>query len=54
MWCRDLHTNILVGDTINYITKQIYIRKKLTPICAKRTFRRLRIKLLLLNSIVDS
>ena len=34
-----LFTNIPIQDTINYVTKQIYVHKKLTPICSKLTFR---------------
>ena len=40
-----LITNILVQETINYITEQIYVHKKLMPICSKLIFRRLLIKL---------
>ena len=28
-----LFTNIPIQETINYITEQIYVHKKLTPIC---------------------
>ena len=34
-----LFANIPIQDTINYVTKQIYVHKKLTPICSKLTFR---------------
>ena len=37
--------NIPIQETINYIIKQIYVYKKLTPICSKQIFRRLLIKL---------
>ena len=40
-----LFTNILIEETINYINEQIYVHKKLTPICSKLIFRRLLIKL---------
>ena len=40
-----LITNILVQETINYITEQIYVHKKLMPICLKVIIRRLLIKL---------
>ena len=40
-----LFTNILIQETINYIIEQIYVHKKLTPICSKLIFRRLLIKL---------
>ena len=40
-----LFTNILIEETVNYITDQIYVHKKLTPICLKLIFRRLLIKL---------
>ena len=40
-----LFTNILIEETINYIIDQIYVHKKLTPICSKLIFRRLLIKL---------
>ena len=39
-----LFTNIPIQETINYITEQIYIHKKLTPICWSLIFRRLVIK----------
>ena len=39
-----LFTNIPMQETINYITEQISIHKKLTPICSKLIFRRLLIK----------
>ena len=37
--------NIPIEETINYIIKQIYVHKKLTPTCSKQIFRRLSIKL---------
>ena len=40
-----LFTNIPIEETINYINDQIYVHKKLTPICSKLIFRRLLIKL---------
>ena len=40
-----LFTNIPIQETINYIIEQIYVHKKLTPICSKLIFRRLLIKL---------
>ena len=40
-----LFANIPIQKTINYITEQIYVHKKLTPICSKLIFRRLSIKL---------
>ena len=41
-----LFINIPIQETINYIIKQIYVYKKLTPICSKLNFfRRLLIKL---------
>ena len=40
-----LFTNIPIEETINYIIEQIYVPKKLTPICSKHIFRRLMIKL---------
>ena len=40
-----LFTNIPIEETINYIIEQIYVRKKLMPICSKLIFRRLLIKL---------
>ena len=40
-----LFTNISIQETINYIIKQIYVHKMLTPICSKLIFRRLLIKL---------
>ena len=40
-----LFTNIPIEETINYIIEQIYVHKKLTPICSKLIFRRLLIKL---------
>ena len=38
-----LFTNIPIQETINYIIEQIYVHKKLTPICSKLIFRRLKI-----------
>ena len=35
-----LFTNIPIQETINYITEQVYVHKKLTPICSKLIFRR--------------
>ena len=40
-----LFTNIPVSETIDYIINQIYVHKKLKPICNKLIFRRLLIKL---------
>ena len=40
-----LFTNIPIEETINYIIEQIYVHKKLMPICSKLIFRRLLIKL---------
>ena len=40
-----LSTNIPIQQTINYITEQIYVHEKLTPICSKLIFRRLLKKL---------
>ena len=40
-----LFTNTRIQETINSITEQIYVHKKLTPICSKLIFRRLLIKL---------
>ena len=40
-----LFTNIAIQETINYISEQIYVHKKLMPICLKLVFRRLLIKL---------
>ena len=40
-----LFTNIPIEETINYIIEQIYVHKKLTPICLKLILRRLLIKL---------
>ena len=40
-----LFTNIPVSETIDYIINQIYVHKKLKPICNKLIFRRLFIKL---------
>ena len=39
-----LFTNIPIQETVKYIIKQIYVHKKLTPICSKLIFRRLLIK----------
>ena len=44
-YVESLFTNIEIEDTINYIINQIYVHKKLTPICSKLIFRRLLIKL---------
>ena len=38
-------SNIPIEETINYIIEQIYVHKKLTPICLKLILRRLLIKL---------
>ena len=40
-----LFTNILIQKEMNYITEEIYVHKKLTPICLKLVFRQLLIKL---------
>ena len=40
-----LFTNIPIEQTINSIIDQIYVHKKLSPICSKLIFRRLLIKL---------
>ena len=40
-----LFINIPIEKTINYIIEQIYVHKKLTPVCSKLIFRRLLIKL---------
>ena len=40
-----MFTNIPIKETINYIIEQIYIQKRLTPICLKLIFRRLLVKL---------
>ena len=51
---KSLFTNILGEEIINYITEQIYVRKRLTPICTKLIFRGLLVNLLqniLLNLI---
>ena len=40
-----LFTNIPLQETINYIIEQIYVHKKLMPVCLKLIFRRLLIKL---------
>ena len=40
-----LFTNIPIEKAINYIIDQIYVHKKLTPVCSKLIFRRLLIKL---------
>ena len=44
-YVESLFTNISIEETINYIIDQIYVHKKLTPICSKLIFRRLLIKL---------
>ena len=43
---QSLFTNIPVGDTINYITDQIYNKGPLRPICMKLIFKQLLRKLL--------
>ena len=40
-----LFRNTPIEETINYIIEQIYVHKKLMPICSKLIFRRLLIKL---------
>ena len=40
-----LFTNVPIQETINCVTEQIYVHKKLIPICLKLIFRRLLIKL---------
>ena len=40
-----LFANMSIEKTINYIIEQIYVHKKLMPICSKLIFRRLLIKL---------
>ena len=40
-----LFTNILIEETSNCIIEQIYVHKKLTPVCSKLICRRLLIKL---------
>ena len=40
-----LFTNMPIEETINYIIEQIYVHKRLTPICSTLIFRRLLIKL---------
>ena len=40
-----LFTNIVLEESINYITEQIYVHKKLVPIWSKLIFRRLLINL---------
>ena len=37
-YAESLFTNIRIEETINYITEQIHVRKKLTPICSKLVF----------------
>ena len=39
-----LFTNILIEETTNCIIEQIYIQKKLTPICSKLIFTKLLVK----------
>ena len=39
-----LFSNISIEETINYITEQIHVHKKLMPICSKLIFQRLLIK----------
>ena len=49
--------NILIEETISYITEQICVNKKLTLICSKLIFSRLLIKLATkctLSSLTDS
>ena len=41
-----LFTNIPVAETIEYIIHQIYIEKKIPPICSKLIFKRLLLKLI--------
>ena len=36
-----LFTHIPIEETINYLIKQFYIQKRLTPICSKLIFRKL-------------
>ena len=36
-----LFTNIPIEETINYTNEQIYVHKKLMPVCSKLIFRRL-------------
>ena len=38
---QSLFINIPLKETINYITEEIYVQKKLTPICSKLIFRKL-------------
>ena len=38
---QSLFINIPIKETINYITEEIYVQKKLTPICSKLIFRKL-------------
>ena len=40
-----LFTNILIEETISYISEEKYVHRKLTPICLKLIFRRLFTKL---------
>ena len=40
-----LFTDIPIEETINYIIEQVYVLKKLMPICSKLIFRKLLIKL---------
>ena len=40
-----LFTNILIEETINYTIQQLYIHKKLMPICSKLISRGLLIKI---------
>ena len=37
--------NIPIQETINSITEQVYVHKKLTPICSKLIFKKMLIKL---------
>ena len=38
---QSLFINIPLKETINYITEEIYVQKKLTPICSKLIIRKL-------------
>ena len=40
-----LFTNVPINDTINYILEEIYVHKKLSPMCSKLIFKRLLLKL---------
>ena len=37
---RQLFVNTLIEESISYILKQIYVKKKMTPVCSKLIFRR--------------